>query len=112
MPLVHVGLHVGHPGAGAVEPVDVDPVLSEDLGQAVALFVAEAAEHLEIERAHTGGRAEQAAAEPGALLVGPVDQGDGDRRRALGGERAQQLEPGHHAQRAVEPAAFRHAVEV
>ena len=58
------------------------------------------------------GAAEQAAAEPGALLVGPVDQRDRDGRRALGGERAEQLQPGHHAERAVEPAALRHAVEV
>ena len=49
---------------------------------------------LEILRVHrAGGRAgaEQTAAEARALLVGPVDQPDGDRRRALGGDPAQHL---------------------
>ena len=70
------------------------------------------AEHVDVERADAGRRSEQAAAEPGALLVGPVDQRDGDRRRAVRGERSQQLQTRHHAERAVEPAALGHAVEV
>ena len=68
-----VGLHVGHPGAGAVEVLDVDAVLGEDLGQLGALLVGEAAEHVDVERAHARRRAEQAAAEARTLLVGPVD---------------------------------------
>ena len=107
-----VGLDVGHAGAGAVEVLDVDAVLAEHVGQRVALLVGQPAQHVDVERADRRRRAEQAAAEAGALLVGPVDEGDGHRRRALGGERAQQFEAGHHAQRTVEPAALGHAVEV
>ena len=57
-------------------------------------------------------RARQAAAEPRAFLVGPVDQVDGQRRRALRLRAAQDLEPGEHAEAAVEPAARRDRVEV
>ena len=88
-----VRLHVGHARAGAVEVVDVDAVLGEHLGQLVALLVGQPAQHLDVERADTGRRAEQAAAEPSALLVGPVDQRDGDRRRAFGGERRSSSRP-------------------
>ena len=45
------------------------------------------AQDVDVERADARRRSEQAAAEAGALLVGPVDEGDRDRRRALGGQR-------------------------
>ena len=109
---LHVGLHVRHSRASTVEAFDVDAVLGEHIGQLGALFVGEAAQYVDVERADRGGRAEQAAAEAGAFLVGPVDQRDGDGWRALSSERAEQFEPGHHPESAVEPAAFRHAVEV
>ncbi len=48
-----------------------------------------------------------------ALLIGPVDQPHGDRRwRDRRGERAQDLQRGHQAQRAVQPAARRHRIDV
>ena len=58
-----------------------------------------------------GGGAEQAAPEARALLVGPVDQAQPDRALPVG-VRAQRLERGHEPERAVEPAAGRHGVDV
>ena len=107
-----VGLDIGHSGACAVEVFDVDAVGGEHVGKLVALLVGQAAQHVDVERADTRRRAEQAAAEPGTLLVGPVDQGDRDRRSTVRGDGSKQLQPGHHAERAVEPATLRHAVEV
>ena len=88
------------------------PCSASTAGRALPSLVGQPAQDVDVERAHRRRAAEQAAAEAGALLVGPVDEGDGDRRGAVGGERPQQLEPGHHAERAVEPAALGHAVEV
>ena len=51
-------------------------------------------------------------AEPSPLFVGPIDERDGDRRRSSSGERAQQFEAGHHAERAIEPTALGHTVEM
>ena len=89
---LHVCLDVGHSRAGAVEVLDVDAVRRQDLGQLVALLVGQAAQHVDVERADTGRRAEEAATEPRTLLVRPVDEGDGDRWSALGREGSQQLQ--------------------
>ena len=53
----------------------------------------------------------QAAAEPRAFLVRPVDQLQRHRRLPIT-VHAQRLERGHHAQRAVEPSAIGHRVEM
>ena len=109
---LEVGAHVAQPplrGGGAVE---LDAVLADDVLEAPAVGVAQVAHGVGIERAGHGGGAEEAAAEARALLVGPVDERDGARRRALRGDRAQRLERPHHAERAVEPAAVRHGVDV
>ena len=107
-----IRLDVGHPCACAVEVLDVDAVRGEDLGQLVALLVGQSSQDIDVERADTRRRAEQAAAEPCTLLVRPVDQRHGDRRYTFGGERPQQLQAGHHTECTVEPSTFRNAVEV
>jgi hypothetical protein len=61
----------------------------------------------DLQAAARGRRAEQAAAESRAFLVGPVDHLDRDRRPSIL-EHPQRLEAGHHAERAVEPSAVRH----
>ena len=54
----------------------------------------------------------QAAPEPGPFLVGPSRRAPPSMRRdAVGGQRAEQLQPGHHAEGAVERAVLRDAVE-
>ena len=63
-------------------------------------------------RAGRRRRAEERAAEARALLVGPVDEPHGERRRAVGGDPPQHLDAGHDVQAAVEPAAVRHRVDV
>ena len=73
------------------------PWAASTSGQRAAVAVGEAAQHVEVEGAHRRRAAEQAAAEPGAFLVGPVDERHRHRRDAVGGQRPQQLEPGHHA---------------
>ena len=80
-------------------------------GQRDALGVLEVADRVGFQRAGGGGRAEQAAAEARALLVGPVDQLQRDRRR-LALVRAQHLDRGQQPEAAVEPAAVRHGVDV
>ncbi len=54
----------------------------------------------------------QRAAEARALLVGPVDEPDGERRLPVCCDAPQHLDAGHHVQAAVEPAAVRHGVDV
>jgi hypothetical protein len=107
-----IGLGVGHAGARRVEVLDVDPVRGEHGRELVAVAIGQRAQHAEVERPHRRRAPEEAAPEPGPLLVGPVDERHRHRRDAVGGQRAQQLEPGHHAECAVEPAALRDAVEV
>ena len=63
-------------------------------------------------RAGRGRRAEERAAEARALLVGPVDEPDRERRLAFLGDPAQHLDARHDVQAAVEPAAVRHRVDV
>ena len=60
-----------------------------------------------------GGRAEERAAEARALLVGPVDEPDGDgRRRPPRRSGAAPRPPATHVEAAVEPAAVRDRVDV
>ena len=93
--------------------VEVDAARGEGVLQAGALAVEEIADVVGIERAGGGRGAEEAAAEARALLVGPVDEADLDRRRRVrGGQRAHDAERGEEAERAVEPAAGRDRVDV
>ena len=69
--------------------VERDAVLRERIGQLHARAIDEVRELLvRIERARRRRRARQAAAEPRTFLVGPVDEVDRQRRRALGLRRA------------------------
>ena len=81
------------------------------VGERDALVVLEVAHGVGLERARGGGGAEQRAPEARALLVGPVDQLQRDRRR-LALVAAEDLERRAHAEAAVEPAAVRHGVDV
>ena len=63
-------------------------------------------------RARGRARAEQRAAEARAFLVGPADEPDRYRRPPLFRDPPQHLGAGDDVQRAVEPAAVRHRVEV
>ena len=93
--------------------VEVHAARGEGVLQAGALAVEEIADVVGIEGAGGGRGAEEAAAEARALLVGPVDEADLDRRRRVrGGQRAHDAERGEEAERAVEPAAGRDRVDV
>ena len=88
---LEVGGDVGQ--LGLAHRVEVDVVLLQRVRERDALVVLEVADRVGVERARGGGRAEQAAAEARALLVGPVDQLQRDRRR-LALVAAQHLERG------------------
>ena len=93
--------------------VEIDIEAGDCVGQRDALSVLALPQLVLV--GHRGGgrrRAEQRAAEARALLVGPVDEPDGDRRRPLLGDPAQDLDAGHHVERSVEPAAVRDRVDV
>src|SRR5262249_10228779 len=80
---------------------------------AMAVGVPRVLELRRIEAARRGRAAEEAAAEPRALLVGPVHQREGA-GWALPYARpgTENAEPAHHAAGSVEPAAVRHGVDV
>ena len=63
--------------ARLVDPVEVDAVLGEGVGQGDAVPVLEVAHVVGLEGAGGGARAEEAAPEAGALLVGPVHEPQG-----------------------------------
>ncbi len=116
-PLLDVELQVGarplELRAGLERAVELDAVLAERVGQRDAVAVCELAELVLV--AHRPGRrrgAEERPAEPRTFLVGPVDEADRDRRRALRGDPAQHLGGGEHVEAAVEPAAVRHRVQM
>ena len=94
-------------------PVEIDAVLGERVRQRNAVGVTPLAKLVLVgHRARGGARAEQRAAEARALLVGPVDEPDGDRGLALLGQPPQHLDSAHDVEAAVEPAAVRHRVDV
>ncbi len=93
--------------------VEVDAVLGERVRQRDAVRVAALAQ-LVLVAHRAGGRrgAEERAAEAGTLLVGPVDEPHGQRRRAFLGDPAQHLDARDDVEGAVEPAAVRDGVDV
>ena len=117
-PLLDVELEVGRRGgqlATTVQhPVEVDADRPEGVGQADAPGVDEAPRLVHVEVAGARARPEQALAETGPLLVGPVD--DADRDGGPPSERvvnpAQHLDAGERVEAAIEPAAVRHRVDV
>ena len=84
--LLDVQLQVGggsRRAAGRVSRLlEVDAVLGEHLGECRARGVAQAAEQVRVEALRGGARAEQAATEAEAFLVGPVDEPHRRRRAA------------------------------
>ena len=86
-------------------------MLGHHLAQRQALGVAQVRDRRRIQRARDSRAAEQAAAEARALLVREVHERDSVRRAVL--RRApQHLDPGHHAQRPIQPAPRRHGVQM
>ncbi len=96
-------------GSGSVE---VDAVLAQGVLQTDAVLVREVLDLVDLERSGEGGRAEQAAPEARALLVREVDELDGARGRPERRLLAQDLDGGHHAERAIQPATPRHGIDV
>ena len=89
------------------------PCARERIGQRDAVAVGERAQLVLVaHRAGGGARAEEAAAEAGTLLVGPVDEAHGHGRLALLGDPPQHLHRREDVQAAVEPAAVRDGVDV
>ena len=94
-------------------PVEVDAVGAERVGQRDAVPVGQQPQLVLVaHRAAGRRRAEQRAAEARPFLVGPVDEPDGDRRRALLGDPPQHLRAGDDVEAPVEPAAVRDRVDV
>src|SRR5215218_7825446 len=93
--------------------VELHPVLAQRVRQRDALAIRQRAQLVLVgHRAGGRRRAEERAAEPGALLVGPLDEPDRDRRLALLRDPPQHLDAGQHVQAAVQPAPVRHRVDV
>ena len=107
-----VGAGAAQLGARLAGAVEVHVVARDHLLEALAVAIAQVAHLVGVERASTARRPEQAAAETGALLVGPVHEPQAYRRRPALGLGAERLDGREHAQRAVEPATRRHGVHV
>ena len=93
--------------------VEIDAVLRERVRQGDPVGVAAPAQLILV--AHRAGSrrgAEERATEPGALLVGPVHEPHGQRRRPVLGDPPQHLDRGEQVEGAVEPAPVRHGVDV
>ena len=116
-PLLDVQLEIGRRPlqlrARLQRPVELDPVGAQRVGQRHPVGVVPLPQLvLVVHRATGGRRAEERAAEARALLVGPVDEPHRHSRLPVLGEPPHHLDPGHHVQAAVEPAAVRHRVDV
>src|SRR5215212_8433833 len=94
-----------------VDPVEVHAVLLERVRQGDALAVLEVAHIVRFQRARGRARPEEAAAEAGTLLVGPVHEAQRD-GTLLWGEGAHDFEGADYVQGAVEPASVRDGVYV
>ena len=91
--------------------VEVDAVLAQRVGQRRPVAVGQAADGVGLQRAGGRARAQQAAPEARALLVGPADELERQRPR-LGRLRAQHLEAGEDVEDPVEPPAVGHRIQV
>ena len=88
--------------------VEIDAVSREGIGKRNSVAVRELAQLVLVRHRACGrARSEEAAPEPRALLVRPVDEANRDRRRALSGDPPQHFGAGDDVQGAVEPAAVR-----
>ena len=109
---LEVGAYVLQAASRLPRAIELDAVRGERILEPHPVRVAQVAHRVRIERARDGGGAEQAAAEARALLVRPVHERHRAGRRARLSERAQGLQGAHDAERAVEPAAVGHGVDV
>src|SRR5215203_2671546 len=94
-----------------VDPVEIHTVLLKGVRQADAVAVFEVAQVVGFQRTRGRARAEQAAAEAGPLLVGPVHETQCN-GTLLRGEGAHDFEGADYVQGAVEPASVRDGVYV
>ena len=89
--------------------VEIDAVLGQRVRQGDPVGVAPLAQLVLVAHRAAGRRgAEERAAEPRTLLVRPVDEPHGERRRPVLGDAPQHLDGSEHVQAAVEPATVRH----
>ena len=110
---LEVGRSARELGAGLARGVEVDPEAPDRIGERHTVTVDELAEVGLVGHRPRGRRgAEERATEAGTLLIGPVDEPDGDGWRAVVGEPAEHLGAREHVEAAVEPAAVRHRVEM
>ena len=99
--------------AGVERRVEVDAVRADRVGERDAVAIRELPQLLLVgHRARSCTRAEEAPPEPRALLVGPVHESHGHRRRPLLGDAPEHLGTCDDVEAAVEPAAVRHGVDV
>src|ERR1700722_7900624 len=102
---LEVGACMGAFASCIPDALHIDLALTQRILQANPLAIGTAAVSLDGLCAGERGRTKQAAAEPGALLVSPIHQANGDRRLAVVVlcQTTQHLEAGQNAERAVEP---------
>ena len=95
----------------AAHALELHAVLRQRVDEPRAAAIDQLAHLVDLQAAGGGRRPEQAPAEAGAFLVGPVHQFQRD-RRPLGGVHPQDFECGHDAERPVEPPAVRHRIKM
>ena len=101
------------PAGGGGRAVKVDAARGEAVGQRDATGVLQPANVVSGQIACAGRGPDQASPEPRALLIGPIDEADPDRRRDAGAaELAHRLERGQQSERTVEPTAIRDRIDV
>ena len=98
---------------GGGRAVKVDAARGEAVGQRDATGVLQAANVVSDQIACAGGGPDQASSEPRALLIGPIDEPDADRRPDAGAAQLpHRLERGHRSERTVEPTAIGDCIDV
>ncbi len=91
--------------------IEQDAVLGQRIHQPGALAILQVSDVVERQAAGRRRRSEQAPAEARPFFVGPVHELQRDRRR-LPRVRAQGFERGHDPERAVQPTAVRHRIQM
>ena len=116
-PLLDVQLEIGgcgfELGPSVERRIEIDTVRRERVGQRDAVAVDELPKLVLVgHRSRCCARAEEAAAEACAFLVGPVHEPDRDRRLSLARDPTQHLDARDDVEAPVEPAAVRDRVDV
>ena len=93
--------------------LQIDAVRAYDIDKAGTGVVLQLSDFVDLERSRNSSGAEEAAAEPCALLVGPVDDAHPDRQlHTVAVQTPDHLGARYHAEGAVEPTPVRNRVEV